>query len=396
MNAGNTVGVPVDEQEIADLAKVVGQSFAYFGRPPEFTDSWLSRLGSQNLRVVRRDGRVAAGLGILPWGQWFGGRSVPCAGITAVGVLPEHRGQGVGQEMMRAVVRELRQQGTPLSVLYPSTWSFYRKVGYELAGTRLLYRLDPNALGVRGEAADVRPMKDDDLDAMRRLYERRARLSNGNIDRRTVDWDYYWDSARDPAYAYVIDGAAGEVDGYVVYAQEGSPQDRYEIQVRDFAFRNAEAGRGLLTLFARHGTMSKAIMIDGAPSEPLLTLAGHENLHMHYRSDWMLRMVDVPKALEARGYCPLVSAEIHFDVCDDLIAENHGRFVLEVSDGVGRVHEGGDARVKIDVRGLASLYSGYLSAEMLAATGMLSGESAELATASAVFAGPPPWLNDRF
>lgn len=253
----------------------------------------------------------------------------------------------------------------------------------------------PNSLGVRGEAADVPPMKDDDLDAMRRLYERRARLSNGNIDRRTLEWDY-WDNARDPVYAYVIDGGAGEVDGHVIYSQKNNPQDQYDLRVRDFAFRNAEAGRGLLRFFARHGTMVKRVMIDGAPFEPLLTLAGHENLHMHYRSDWMLRVADVPKALESRGYCPLVSAEIHFDVCDDLIAENHGRFVLNVSDGVGRVHDGGHGSVKVDVRGLASLYSGYLSAEMLASTGMLSAEPADLATASAVFAGPPPWLNDRF
>src|SRR5690349_11597851 len=65
---------------------------------------WVDLLGTDNFREVRVGGQVAAGLGYLHMGQWFGGASVPCVGITAVGVAPEHRGSGLGSAMIRRMV----------------------------------------------------------------------------------------------------------------------------------------------------------------------------------------------------------------------------------------------------------------------------------------------------
>jgi predicted acetyltransferase len=50
----------------------------------------------------------------------------------------------------------------------------------------------------------------------------------------------------------------------------------------------------------------------------------------------------------------------------------------------------------MDIRGLAPLYTGHLSAEQLALTGLLEGPSEALAAASAVFAGPAPGMGERF
>ena len=50
--------------------------------------------------------RVVAIAHSIPFGQWLGGKQVPCAGIGAVAVLPEYRGQGAA----RALVSQLLAQ----------------------------------------------------------------------------------------------------------------------------------------------------------------------------------------------------------------------------------------------------------------------------------------------
>ncbi|WP_031114597.1 GNAT family N-acetyltransferase, partial [Streptomyces sp. NRRL S-146] len=55
---------------------------------------------------------------------------VPAPGVTAVGVLPSHRRQGVLSAMMRHQLGELRARGEFLSVLLASEATIYGRFGY--------------------------------------------------------------------------------------------------------------------------------------------------------------------------------------------------------------------------------------------------------------------------
>ena len=87
---------------------------------------------------------------------------------------------------------------------------------------------------------------------------------------------------------------------------------------------------------------------------------------------------------------------MHFDVSDDVLPANNRRFTMEVSGGAARVRKGGRGDLKIDVRGLAPLYSGHLSVRELQSTGYVNGSEDALAAAGAIFAGPAPWMPDIF
>ena len=84
------------------------------------------------------------------------------------------------------------------------------------------------------------------------------------------------------------------------------------------------------------------------------------------------------------------------DVADDVLPSNNGRFVLRVVDGRGRVEKGGQGRLRLHIRDLAALYSGYLSPWELRGAGSLMGEATDLAAAALAFGGPRPWLPDMF
>jgi predicted acetyltransferase len=88
-----------------------------FGFPGEHAGPWIRRLGLEHVRLLGSGRDAPAGLAILPMGQWFGGRSVSCAGIAAVGVAPESRGRGLGKHLMASVITELFERRTALSCL---------------------------------------------------------------------------------------------------------------------------------------------------------------------------------------------------------------------------------------------------------------------------------------
>ena len=376
-----------DEQDL--LGALIGQALFF---PAEDSRGWIGQLGPRNFRVVRRGGRPIAGLGLIPMGHWFGGASVRAAGVTAVGVAPEHRGGGVGLFMIQRALEEIHAAGTPLSSLYPATDAFYRRAGFERASTRTIYEIAPAAIGIRDYALDVVPAGLEHEPEIRRLYADRARVSAGQIDRHEFTWLMLHHHEKRSPYRYLA-RRGGRAEGYVAFAQSGRDDP---IVVADICARTPETGRRLWTLLADHRTMVEKIRWSGAPNDGLLFLLPEQKHRVHWTLDLMLRIVDVAGALAARGYPPAVSAALHLDVRDQLLPWNDGRFVLEVADGRGSVRPGGNGRLLLNARGLAPLYSGYMTPHELRMADLLDGPDADLALAAAVFAGPRPWTPDMF
>jgi predicted acetyltransferase len=107
----------------------------------------------------------------------------------------------------------------------------------------------------------------------------------------------------------------------------------------------------------------------------------------------MLRILDVTKALTDRGYAPGLEENVDLEIADDLIPKNHGRFTLRVADGRARVARGGSGAVRLDIKCLASLYTGFLNPDDAPGLGGPQGDRAKLRK---IFAGPTPWMVETF
>src|SRR5438094_160473 len=70
--------------DTAFFERLFVQSFAAL---PTHAALWMQCIGGENLRILRDGDARVGGLGIYRFGQWFGGRSVPCAGIAGVGIV---------------------------------------------------------------------------------------------------------------------------------------------------------------------------------------------------------------------------------------------------------------------------------------------------------------------
>ncbi len=391
------IGAPVDEAEQRAFRAIA--DYAFDPSPPLVPDiKNIGRQGPENFRLARVGGHVAGGLGMLVMGQWFGGRSVPMVGVNAVAVAPEHRSRGIGSRLLRAMFEELHARDIPLSTLYPATQVVYRRAGYEHAGVAMGYALPAHALDPRGRSLEMRRANDSDGDegTIRALYAERARRTAGNLDRN----DYMWQrkiSARDTVLNMYIVERDGAPEGYIVYEQRQSPDERdRNLAVRDLVALTPEAARTVLAFLADHRSTVDNIQWMGAPADPLLFHLPNQGYKITWYEQWMLRVVDVRGALTARGYPPALQAELHVDVRDDILGWNAGRWTLTVDRGRGEVRPGGTGGVTLDIRGLAPLYSGYLSAEELRSTGLVEGTADNLALATLVFGGPSPWMADGF
>jgi predicted acetyltransferase len=60
------------------------------------------------------------------------------------------------------------------------------------------------------------------------------------------------------------------------------------------------------------------------------------------------------------------------------------------------VRAGGRGELRLDVRGLAPLFSGLVAPADLAVAGLVEGPAAALDVAQRLFAGPEPWMPDFF
>lgn len=389
-------GPPQGEQEAAALEDILCQAF---GATPEEERRVTQRVldkGSWQ-RVLREQGRVVAASVLIPLGQWWGGRRVPMVGVSGVGVAPARRGLGAATRLMRETLREARGQGFALSALYPATQPLYRRVGYEQAGSRFEYRVPLSGLEAPDRSLSMRPVEAADLPVLEDVYRRHAQQQQGWVDRNPHLWSRITHPLRgEAAYGYLVEGAAG-VEGYLYLSRKTQPQTfKQELNVLDLVALTPAAGRRLMGFIGDHASLATEVLWRGGPADPLLFLLREQPYEVKLLLYWMLRVLDVPAALEARGYPVGLSGSLHLEVVDDLFPENQGRFVLEVDDGEAHVRPGGDGDMKLHVRTLATLYSGFLSPAALRLAGVLEAHEASLRTATALFSGQAPAMPDMF
>ena len=93
--------------------------------------------------LAEADGSAYPGIyGVYPLtlsvpGPDAGARQLPCAGLTWVGVHPDHRRKGVLSAMLRHHFEQVRDEGGHLSALHASEPAIYGRHGYGLASLEL-------------------------------------------------------------------------------------------------------------------------------------------------------------------------------------------------------------------------------------------------------------------
>lgn len=372
---------------------------AAFDVAPEHMGPLIDKATPERIRVVRENNTVVGGLFILPFGQWWQGHCVPTAGIAAVAVAPHMRGRGVAGTMMRGALREARDQGTPLSALYPASVSLYRKFGYELAGSRFFATIRTTSIPRFGQdSADVAllPITESDEEEIQNHQQTWAADHHGHLRR----IDYLWNSVMQRRGQKALGFCVREKDnitGHIYYRQERSGNVHHQrMIVSDLAYSTPAAAKQLLTFISDHRSLIKEVSLPTGPNETILALFPELQYKLALDIHWMVRILDVPAAFQMRGYPETANGTLHFDIADDLFPENTGKFILNLVNGTPTIEQGGDGTLQLDIRTLTSLYTGFSTATDLAAIGKVKTTPDQATIANSIFAAPYPWMRDQF
>jgi len=370
-----------------------------------FLEHSAPALPLEQFRCAFEDGRVIATAASRDYRQWFGGRELAMSGIWGVTTLPERRGTGLATGAVGAILREARERGIPISALYPAALRPYRGLGYELAGTYTEHRvhLDDLPRGATGPL-DVREYDPAaDLDGIRACYRRAMERQNGPIDSDDPQW---WPerimghrTPEDLHRAVVALGDDGAVEGYASFVTEKAEGDldvSFVLACKQFVASTIEGYESLLGYFRGFRGLGQILRFTGPPAEPLAMLVEEQRVRPSWSYRWMLRLLDVPKALEGRGY-PSVTGEAVIAVEDGDLPENHGPWHLTADAGSVRVERAEGARVRpVGVGTLASIFSGYLSPFDAVRLALLDGDDPAIPFLAQLFAGPAPFMLDFF
>ncbi|CCH27986.1 GNAT family N-acetyltransferase [Actinosynnema sp. NPDC047251] len=359
----------IREQTDHDADTVRGLRKVAFGDTAEGNPLRPGRRGL----VAELDGRPAGALTIHEFHQYHGGAPVPMGGIGGVAVDPYARGRGVATGLLDRVLADLREHGQPLSALYATVPALYRSRGWERAGVfeRLDLTLDRVATGPRLAA---RPAVADDLPGIHACYNDVAGTVNGLLDRSAPAIDLA--EVLDLDVVSVVPGHDGEVRGYLT-----AERDREGLRVLDLIGRDVETQLGLLGgLRSWSGLLDQLTLrvVDPAVTG-LLTNQGIR--YTTHTSQWLLRVVDLPAAVAARGWPAarwLKPAAVDLEVHDEHAPWHAGRQRLVVEDGAVRVEPGGSGAVRLRARALGPWFSGMQDSHALRRAGLLDGDAALL------------------
>lgn len=383
-----------DQGQRDELARVLAHAFGM--HDPQTQVQWFEKAGHDNLRVWA-DGPVKAGLFYVPMGQFFGGASVPMMGIAGVGVRSDALRQGHATAMMSAALREMAERGYGISTLYASTLSLYRRVGYEPAGSRFIARLRPQDIPIDETGLHPRRMEDSDHGRIKALYDEHAAAMHGHLDRGPYIWPRLLGVRFGvPAHGLLFEDDDGVLQAYVAYRKHQSPGFRSDIEVTDWFATTPLGHRQLWSSLRNQGTMCREITLPSAPCDPAYLTLPDPHFELTLFENFMVRIVDVGVALRSRGYPAHVEATLDLEIIDEHLPNNAGRFQLHATGGRGQLEPGGTGALRLDARGLASLYTGFAHPAVLAQTGRLQGTADALRTAAALFAGPIPWMREMF
>ncbi|MFQ4146382.1 enhanced intracellular survival protein Eis [Chlorogloeopsis sp. ULAP02] len=380
-----------NSEDVKRFGKILEQCF--IGTPAD-ENIYINKIGVENFRVLHQQGQVVGGLAHLPMAQWWGNQKVPMTGIAAVGVAPEYRGTGAAITLMRQTVQELYAKDVPISVLFPATQRLYRKAGYEQGGAFCSWEIPAKSIQLSEQPLPLVTVSFE-LELFNDIYQQQAKLNNGNLDRYKAIWQRIIEpDEKEATYTYAI-GSADYPQGYIIFSQHSTENDTI-LRIKDWVILTAAAARTFWSFMSNHRSQIDKVRWRGSTIDALTLLLPEQTAKIRSTNYWMLRVLNVVKALEKRGYPLSVEAELHLEIQDDLLAENNGKFILSVANGRGEVTSGGKGELQLDIRGLAPLYTGLFTPLQLQLAGKLDATETALFAATQIFTGASPWMPDFF
>jgi predicted acetyltransferase len=393
-----------DRDEFARAFYAIGQ---YFGPPAkdDMLDRWFQYHELERMHAAFDGKEIVGGAGAFTFELSVPGGSLPCAGVTVVGVYPTHRRRGALRGMMDAQLADIHDRGEPIAALWASEETIYGRFGYGLAGWAGDAAIPSSA------AAFAQPLErkgsarfvtfDEALKLFPPVWEELARQRPGVFSRSKSWWELralrMAPEHESAPKRFVVVEIDGRIEAYAIFRlhfahEDGAFTSKTEVleAIGVTPQASAEIWRFLLDIDWAKTTTVSHLPLD----HPLFLLLANPRLMRLRVSDTLwIRLVDVGAALSGRAYAGAES--IVFEVADATCPWNEGRWKLE-GGKASRTDEPAELALDVDV--LGSAYLGAVSfAELREAMRVEELVEGAVGRADAIFQWHPlPWCPEIF
>ena len=395
---------PIRPDEVNAHTDATARAF-YDELHPDARALWAAECEPERTLDAFEDGEIVATSGLLTRELTVPGGVVPMAGVTSVGVRPDHRRQGLLGRMMRGHLQAIHDRGVEaVATLWASEATIYGRYGLAI-GARcadLTVRSPDARLDADGLPRPRLALADDSRAQLAAIHDAVRPAWPGMLGRGPTEWNHrlrdleHEREGRPRLQAALLD------DGYAVYAvRKGKSADDLPdsvVELRELVARTPEA-HAALWAFLLGLELTRRVFWEEAPvDEPILHRLGDPRAASVkvFDSIWV-RLVDVAPALGQRTYSAPV--DVVLEVADAVLPHNAGRVRLTGDEHGARCAPTGDAAdLALDVRDLGAAYLGGTPLGALASAGRVRELTpGALASADRAFrAAREPWCPEVF
>ena len=407
---------PVTDDNFSEWRKAVRHGFGEHVHPDDIVrlrnervelDRLVAAVDTQSNRIIGTGGADSY------WLTVPGGELVPMAGVAYMTTSVTHRRRGAFSNMMTYIHDAARERGDVISGLWASQSHLYGRFDYGLSINSYDWEIDPSFgefshfPAANANNADIKVSFIDANEAevvLPGIYERMHRQTTGSVNRTSGRWRYQlFDEERvrqgaSPLFFAVCE-EAGEQTGYVSYRmrrQGDSDMGTLEVVEQVSA---TEVAHAAIWRFLLDFDLVGNITAINRPSDDSLwwMLSDPRRLRRKSHDALWVRLLDIPKALEARTYNS--DGILKIGLVSDVQPESAGTYVIEIDDSRGSVKKTTDKPdVVMTPADLSALYLGGISSGPLFEAGRINEiTTGSLAKLAGMFnTNSAPWCAHYF
>ncbi|MGE4283643.1 MAG: enhanced intracellular survival protein Eis [Clostridia bacterium] len=302
-------------------------SYCFGDKDPFLSWYFEEKYDSSNTLAVYEQDNPVSSIQLLPYQLSFHGKTLDISYIVGAATLPEARGRGHMEALLKESLLVMRERGQCINILLPFDYSFYRRYGWETCYYHRSYNI---------EMADLKPIiqgygklrsmnADDDIDNMLEVYRSFTANKNGYIVRNRKDMkciltDHFFENGK----VYILEDDAAKMVGYILYSIQSGV-----LNIHELVYAGKEAYRGLLSFVHSHAAQAEKITWKAPADDVAYILLSQPKRDIISSPFVMTRVIEVEKVLHLLiSHCS-ETTDIVIEIHDTLAEWNNGIFEIK-------------------------------------------------------------------
>jgi len=335
--------------------------YPWLKNPLEHTEMYEHTWGCFNDK-----GRLDSSLLMIPALMMINGQAVKTGFAAGVITLPEARRGGGIRKIYEKAFPAMKEEGVVFSFVYPFSFSYYRKFGYEQSYSRYKASISLSALSIYPYPSGVEAYQKGDACAdFVKVYEAFIADKNLAIKRNQCEWGALLD--RDPhlrrEFTYIHYNAQGEPDAYVLYEAEATVE-KYEhiLAIKELVWSDISGLHSMLGFIYGLRSEYQEVTWEAPNCLDIFGLVKESwDVSVKWVHGGMNRIINLPRALELIK-APVGQGSVTLSVHDQFLPFNNGKYRITWESGavsVEKTQTAPDVETSIEI--LTQMMTGYLT-----------------------------------